>query len=820
MADVKYTVVKRDTLSEIAVRYGTTVANLVKLNNIPDPDYIVVGQVLIISGTATKSATNTTSKASIKVFGLQANTDRTMYATWNWDKDKTENYHVKWYYDTGNGVWFIGNDSKVTDKQSVYTAPNNAKRVKFIVKPIAKSSNTNGSTSAPWTAGWSTAKTYDFSNNPPKVPPTPSVKMEKYKLTAELANLDVNATNIQFQIVRDDSSVYKTGNAAIKTNSASYSCTVSAGGKYKVRCRSYKGNVYSEWSAYSSNIETIPAASSGITTIRANSKTSVYLEWAAAGAAKTYDIEYATKKEYFDGTNQTSTVTNIEFTHYELVGLEMGYEYFFRVRAANPNGTSTWSAIKSVVVGRDPGPPTTWSSSTTVVVGEPLNLYWVHNSEDGSSQTYAELEVYIDGEKQLIPPIKNSTDEDEKDKTSVYSIDTTEYSEGVTIEWRVRTAGVTLTYGDWSVQRSINVYAPPTLELNLTNQNGEEIDILETFPLFVKGLAGPNSEEHHPVGYYLTVTSKESYETIDQIGNAKIVNANEKVYSKFFDTSDPLLVELSANNIDLENNIQYTVSCLVSMSSGLTAESSKDFTVSWMDLEYEPNAEIGIDEDTLSAFIRPYCDDVDGNPIADIMLSVYRREYDGRFVELATEIDNGNGTFITDPHPSLDYARYRIVAVSKTNGAVSYCDLAGYPVNCKAAVIQWDETWSNFDVSSEDALEQKPWSGSMLKLPYNITISDSGRPDVSLVEYIGRENPVAYYGTQRGESSNWGMVIDREDKETLYALRRLKIWMGDAYVREPSGSGYWAHVEVSFNQSYDNLTIPITLSITRVEGGV
>lgn len=336
--------------------------------------------------------------------------------------------------------------------------------------------------------------------------------------------------------------------------------------------------------------------------------------------------------------------------------------------------------------------------------------------------------------------------------------------------------------------------------------------------MYVSALAGPNTQT--PVGYYLTITANESYETVDQIGNTKIVNANDKVYSKFFDISDPLLVELSAHNIDLENNISYTVSCLVSMNSGLTEESSKEFTVAWTDIEYEPNAEIGIDEDTLSAFIRPYCEDVEGNPIDDIMLSVYRREYDGRFVELATEIDNGNGTFITDPHPSLDYARYRIVAISKTNGAVSYCDLAGYPVGCKAVVIQWGEAWSNFDVSSEDELEQPPWSGSMLKLPYNIKVSDSSKPDVSLVEYIGRENPVAYYGTQRGETSNWSMVIDREDKETLYALRRLKIWMGDAYVREPSGSGYWANVQVSFNQSYDDLTIPITLNITRVEGGI
>ena len=41
-------------------------------------------------------------------------------------------------------------------------------------------------------------------------------------------------------------------------------------------------------------------------------------------------------------------------------------------------------------------------------------------------------------------------------------------------------------------------------------------------------------------------------------------------------------------------------------------------------------------------------------------------------------------------------------------------------------------------------------------------------------------------------------IVDKNDKETLYALRRLAKWMGDVYVREPSGSGYWANVTVSF----------------------
>ena len=138
----------------------------------------------------------------------------------------------------------------------------------------------------------------------------------------------------------------------------------------------------------------------------------------------------------------------------------------------------------------------------------------------------------------------------------------------------------------------------------------------------------------------------------------------------------------------------------------------------------------------------------------------------------------------------------------------------------KSVVLQWDEEWSSFELVNGDITTNNPRSGSLLKLPYNIDVSDNNKSDVNLVEYIGRKHPVSYYGTQVGSSANWNVEIPKTDKDTLYALRRLAVWMGDVYVREPSGSGYWANVSVSFSQTRKELTIPLSLSITRVEGGM
>lgn len=814
-----YTVVKGDTLWDLAKKFGVSVNDLVEWNNIKNPDLIVIGQQLSVDGPSSNTkTTNTSSKATIDVFGLQSNTDRTLYATWTWSKANTENYQVKWEYDTGDNVWFIGNSGTVDDPQSTYNAPSNANRVRFKVKPLSETRTVNSTQTAYWTAGWSTEKIYDFSSSPPAAPSAPNVTIDKYTLTATLDNIspDINATEIQFQVVKDNNTVFKTGNAKIVTGHATFSCSVNAGSEYKVRCRSHRAGLYSKWTDYSSNSKTIPSVPSGITKLKATSETSVYVEWGKVNSATSYDIEYATKKEYFDGSDEVKSKTGIEFTHFEITSIESGEEYFFRVRAVNNVGSSAWSESKSIVIGKDPVAPTTWSSSTTVITGEPLNLYWVHNTEDGSSQTFAELELIIDGKARTYT-IKNDRPEEDKDKTSSYSINTASYLEGTVIQWRVRTAGITKVYGDWSVQRTVDIYAPPTLQLSLT-KNNSIVEVLESFPCYVYALAGPNTQV--PTGYHVTVTSNEYYETYDQTGNRKIVNAGDSVYSNYFDISTELMLELSANNIDLENNITYTVTVVASMNSGLTATSSVDFSVAWTDNIYEPNAEIGIDNEVYSAHIRPYCEDETGNPIEGITLSVYRREFDGKFTELAVGLPNTSDVYITDPHPALDLARYRVIATTVDTGAVSYYDVPGYEVGGKSVIIQWDEAWSSFNTLNEDGLEQPSWSGSMLKLPYNIDVQNSNNISVDLVEYIGRSYPVSYYGTQHGETATWNMEIEKSDKETLYGLRRLAIWMGDVYVREPSGSGYWASISVSFSQKHLALTIPVTLNVTRVSGGI
>lgn len=892
-ADKKYVTVERgDTLSQIAVDYAGGYNNYKKLaaiNNIPNPDLIYVGQVIYLTQEAASgsgSASTNKNKATINQFGLMSNSDNTLFATWSWDKKNTDSYKVAWTYDTGNGVWFDGSSSSISvdednpslSKQSTYSIPSNAKKVRFKVKPISKTyKNSNDVETKYWEASWSSVKEWRDST-PLDTPGTPDVEIKWFKLTASLDNIDIpGATHIQFQVIRDNASTtYSAKKAEIVSGHAAYVFPIVGGSQYKVRARAHnlKENTFSEWSAYSSNQGTVPSVPSGITELAALSTTSVQVTWAPVDNATGYTVEYTTKKYYFDSSSEVKSQTVTDAVNYAIItGMASGDTYFFRVKATNKVGDSGWTDIRSITIGEPPSAPTTWSSTTTAITGDPVTLYWVHNAEDGSKETYAELELYI-GDQLEEHTIKNNKSEDDEATNSQWVLQTTSYTEGTSIKWRVRTAGITKEYGDWSVQRTIDVYAPATLQLNMTDVDGNELDTLTAFPFYIKALAGPKTQA--PVSYHLSIKSNSMYETVDSIGNPVIINSGEEVYSKHFDISEPMLVEFSAWNIDLENNIEYTVACTVSMNSGLTSEASLTFTVRWIDEHWVPNASIGVDEETMTANVRPYCYDTNmvyyqvtslsgtytktttkltsvwGEPVANattttgekvysgvdgngnnvyyciveessvvegVLLSVYRREFDGSFTELATGINSTKATTVTDPHPALDYARYRIVATTEATGAVSYYDTPGYPVGGKAVIIQWNEEWSSFETSEDEIMEQPAWTGSMLKLPYNIDVSESNSSDKSLVEYIGRSHPVAYYGTQLGVAATWNMDIPKSDKETIYALRRLARWMGDVYVREPSGSGYWANVSVSFSQKHTEVTVPVTLTISQVEGG-
>lgn len=916
---VNHEYISKYTLTSLVEELNSTyelnleIGTVLQLNpNISQSAYIKPGTTILLSVSAPGAGTT----VKISEFGILVDTTRTLFVAWEWNEKvnkSTEKYEIEWQWQTSSGTWITGSKTTTSDaetKQATYSPDEKAIAVRVRVKPTTKS-GTNTSEEYKWT-DW---QTHSFGYSAVITPPTPSVEIKNYKLTATLDGISMEANNIshaEFEIVQDNKAVpYKSSDKLpLSTGYVSYTCDIAAGHNYKVRARCYNSiyDIYSSWSSYSNISNTLPTAPE-LKECKVLSNNVVQFTWSKVESAAGYILEYALKDEYYKEYGSAEEYLNNPGINKDTVQIEatnafesnndiihkapnMSYgDYLVRVKAIGDGSTeSKWSIILGFTLGKESDAPTTWSSTTTAKIGEPLRLYWIHNATDGSEETSAEIQIVFNDDNHdddtsvitvtkttdntikkiaqstkqaaylikaynsslsgfsdddaiepgtlvLISPGKNSkylfVKSEDEDLTSFFEINTELYLEGAKIDWQVRTAGIltnsdgTPVYGDWSIERTVDIYAPPTLQVAVLDyQHNVLDDRLTTFPFYITLTPG-NTANQKPTGYYVSVIAVNDYTTVDQLGNDVSVVAGSKIFSKYYNAelnTESFEVQITPKDLTLETSQTYKVVCSVAMSSGLTAETeSTPFYISWSARTRTPNAEVGLDRNTLSAIIRPFC-----NGAGDtVTLHVYRREFDGTFTPIISESDDINDglenteqTYVTDPHPALDYARYRIVARSKTTGAISYNDIPGYPVNEKSVVIQWDETWQNFDAIDGDAMVEKPWNGSMIKIPYNIDVSNSHSPDVSLIRYIGRKRPVSYYGTQLGETATWNVVIPKSDKETLYALRRLAIYMGNVYVREPSGSGYWANITISFSQKHLDLTIPVTINVTPVEGGI
>ena len=861
--------------------------------------YIVYLNEAAKNGTssASSSAQQTASKVTITTLALQSESDtgRDFFASWSWSREHTAGYTVRWEWDY-NGETKSQTTDNVTDTWSTFSIPEDfrstANWVQIFVKPVAENKDTTdgsgNTTQVPyWTDVVETGKQYFIKDNPPiKISEAPNVEINKETmvLTASYSNIvasELDAVSVKFNIVQDNSvSLGNFGPYTINTVSNYVACqqTVERGHTYTVRACTVGGNgKTSGWSGFSESKETQPSAPTGLSVRRDTHvdegngiKTySVFAQWSPVPNATKYKVEYTNVENDFNVAGITipsaTTEDSSPSIRIKIDSQDLGYKYYFRVRAINKSDDESGpSEIVELPIGVPPGPPTTWSTSDSAFVGETMELNWMHNPSDNSKQTYAQISFNFNDEKDSagefiwndLEVMVNSTDaNDTEEVTKKYTYGTSVSYKGnlyfkmdtnhpdfknTKIQWKVRTAGVDdiLSNDSWSLTDTIHIYEKPTLGLSMTSDlSGNNIvETLTTFPFYVRGkLSLTDYSIQRPVGYHLQIISNNYYVTVDDVGRTKIINPGDAVYSKYFNTSETLVVEMSANNIDLESSIDYTIQCTADMSTGLAVYNQYDFTVSWVDVEYTINADISIDKEAYTALITPYCrekiptvvgegDDAyityeDGNLIDNVTLSIYRREYDGSYKEIASGIPN-NYTSVTDPHPALDYARYRFTAKDTRTGALSFWDMTGCPVNGSAVVIQWAEEWSTFDTGEPTINEGPSWSGSLLKIPYNIKVTDKRNTEVSLINYAGRKHPVSYYGTQVNETSQWSVEIPKDDKDTIYALRRLSLWSGDVYVREPSGMGYWANVTVSFNQAYNDVKIPITFDITRVEGGV
>ncbi len=771
-----------------------------------------------------------------------------------------KDFHYEWSYLLG-GKWQAADSGEIsTSYLSVnYTAPENATAVRCKVYPRSKTfTNYYKSTSGKGRKKKTTWKkrtdtffgslrnikwsTHYFKNDKIATPQAPEVTVgaDGLTITATAKSDDADTSRYYFYIYQNGAKTTKTVNKKDTECNVSFKC--SAGKDVQVSVKVYggtKGSTSGE-SAKSTVVRTKPTTPGKPIAVAYGEGAKVTYT-AAQGSGITYKVQYANDRAYLvSGSGELSEQESNTAECY-IDSLNKGDKYFFRVKAINSDDLeSSWSEISDVlIVGTIPDPPTTYSSASSVIRGESVTLGVIHNSADGSAQEDANIYfsanfAVTDGGDMLGNWTRVNIG-----KNSTYVLDTSIFNDGDTVYWYAQTKGVLPEFSQPSETRSFSVWEQPELAVYAYEAIGSYQNALDTtanpltsLPLKIQ--LDPSTTKQTPVAYDVSIVTTSSYAAETAVEGEKVYAPNTPIWSAHYDdVSDPFYLVIGAGEILLDASEIYAIHATVAMNSGLRATNNNtQFAIDWGQDVTVPTGTIDADEDDYTVTIIPWAEiedettdglDIDEAPESDgdidervydttVKLSVYRINADGLYTKLAYNIKNNGKTAVVDPHPTLGRQRYRIVAESTVTGQQSWSDIEETLLDNGLVVFQWDEEWTP-SVENEDGIE---YTGSIVTAPYNIELSETGSKDVALIEYLGRDNPVAHYGTQRGVTGSWSCGVLKADTETIEQVRAMQAYMGAIYARQPYGVGYWANVDVDISSGAGGVT-NITFDVTKID---
>lgn len=638
--------------------------------------------------------------------GLVSDTDRELFGRWFYSASNTKDFTVQFDYQVSIGVsdktgppnyiygsdsttWIRGTEATVKYKDVydefnngrhtiTYSPPETATRVRFRVKPNATSHTVNGKSTLWYKSGWSSFVYHTFKEHvdvTPEKPSAPSVELTDTHIKAVVDTYDENTKYVQFDLIKNDQARAAYVRVEVKTNRAiGWFKRPSDGIRYKVRAAGFhtkSGNTYKvkgEYSEYSEDIYLPPSKPGGFNKSLCNLKneSTIQLFWTKSNGASSYIVEFTTDPSFFDSSEEVQSIEVEDnsytdkdgkvYQHVEITGLtyQPATKYYFRVKAKSNSGESGWNVgwpYYNMKTGTKPTAPSTWSENSVLALGDPIRLYWVHNCEDQSAQTNAQVEFEKKRGKNTQTFTRQTgtnqffkVNPEEEPTSSPFTM----LEDGDTLSWRVRTIGALKTvdgspaYGPWSVKRTIAFYAAPLISLAIFHgdERGYETvsgipdpvvpvrdgGVVEGFPIYALTYTTPSSQT--PISYRYSIIANETYETIDNKGDTIYVSAGETVYNVFVNDNGELINRMYGSrhiqtiqpwDVTLENDIPYTLRVEVLTDAGLSAENEMDFTTNLGVLEFKPTAQIAIDDESYCAYITPYCTISDGYAIEELV---------------------------------------------------------------------------------------------------------------------------------------------------------------------------------------------------------
>ena len=791
--------------------------------------------------------------------------DEQVIARWKFETGSTTDYFaVRWsWYSESKKMWVIAttSDQHVPTSQKsggyfqcTYSVPQSedAVKVRVYVRPWATQNSTGsyywqsaGVYADPIANPWVIAQADEQRKRALAKPDAPTnVRAEMTASGNAYVEYDCDAEYAtKVNVYRSDCGAAWALIGTVAKTAGSYTDkSVVDGHTYRYRFKSSLANgTLSDYSEIAGPVYAKPAKASGLKA-RALTSESVRLDWVNEGRTGDYywvewTDDYSAWKDNDDSKiHRTSDIPEPGTQRHTVSGLESGKRWYFRVGRGNDAGKSNaWAGgtiTVSALLGTVPEAPTVGTTPSALTTDDSLTMSWTHNSEDKSEQSAYQVEITVNGTART----RSGTTASELTLTMA-SIGA---GDAATVTWRVRTKGVLDTWGAWSKRQTVKVWATLSVGLAITKNDGSDFPddpqtgrpLVTTYPFRIKVDNDAAGWGNKAIQWYGSITSDDDIPYIGRDGEDAWTFAGEAVwsYQKDVDEAEGYAIDVKVQwkDVALVDGARYTVRFGCVTRQGMRCEAEPlPFVFGAGTAEFPaPFANFEFDPESLACTIWPWCyraadpeePDVPGTRLRSYtLLAVYRIMGDGEAVLIAENIKNAGKQWVIDPHPSFGTCRYRIVATDTQTGAQNATE-GDVETPFESICIQWGDDF--FLTEGQDGTSVAT-SGTRVVLPYNLQVNESYAPDVALREYAGRRAPVAYYGTQRGARASWTADLAKDiDADALGLLRRLARTMEDVYVREPSGTGYWAHAEVSgISHAHNTSSVGAQISVTAVDHG-
>jgi len=441
---------------------------------------------------------------------------------------------------------------------------------------------------------------------------------------------------------------------------------------------------------------------------------------------------------------------------------------------------SAWAYSNVIVTLSPPSAPTLvmpYYSTPVSLDNGSVRLGWIHNPNDGTSQTAAQIQYLINDVYHTTVTLTTAAYYD-------LTLDPAVFSANDQIKWRVRTKGADADYSEWSEYSMFNLVTKPVIEF-ISPENSATIEQL-------------------PIELSWTYTDDsgllESL-TLDILRNGNV----EKTIDLSEVEPEAGVYSYQLSEFLFENNADYELRATAVSDTGLSSVDIVDIYIDYAYVVFQNSlfADAEFDEETGIATITLSADEAEPSEGDIVVDSPIVNAYLYRIVSGKRELVSGNlveGSEFEDKYVPV-------------NVPVTY-ELLEIAQNGQIALVTMEYTFESiyWYVYYGDKLARAIYDPSG-----SVSVS---RPEKEQVRYSGRKYPVTYDSMAIEETFQFSGVTD--DRDELNNFIEMIREGGQGVWKSADGDCYAADFGFSYSSEYtqDHLRWSISLDVTRIDGEV